>query len=319
MRRFLAALAWVLACTAHAQTYPTKPIKLIVPFAPGGSSEIVARSVAAEMSKSLGQQMIVDNRPGGAGNIAMQEAARAEPDGYTLILGHVGTLAVNPYMFPKLPYNVDKDFVPVALLAQVPNIFVVNAENVPAKNLKEFVALVKAKPGTLTYGSAGNGSAGHLAFEYLKLVTGIDVIHVPYKGTGPQITDLIGGRTDASSAGTPPLLPHIKSGKVRAIAVGMPKRIAILPDVATVAEQGYQGFETSQWYGLVAPAKTPEPIIKRLHAEAAKATKSKGVAERFEADNAIAIGSSPAEFAAFIKKEQARWSDVVKKANIKAE
>ena len=320
MNRAVTALAVLaLAGAAQAQTFPTKPIKLLVPFAPGGSSEIVARSVAAEMSKGLGQQMIVDNRPGGAGNIAMQEAARAEPDGYTLILGHVGTLAVNPYMFPKLPYNVDKDFVPITLLAQVPNIFVVNAERVPAKNLKEFVALAKSKPGELTYGSAGNGSAGHLAFEYLKLVTGIDVIHVPYKGTGPQITDLIGGRTDASSAGTPPLMPHIRSGKLRAIAIGMPKRIKALPDVATVAEQGYKGFETSQWYGLIAPAKTPEAVIKRLHAEAAKATASKAVHDRFDADNAIAVGSSPAEFAAFIKKEQARWSDVVKKANIKAE
>ena len=193
--------------------------------------------------------MIVENKPGGAGNVAMQDVARAEADGHTLILGHVGTLAVNPYMFPKLPYDVDKDFVPVSLLAKVPNIFVVSS-SVPAKDLKEFIALAKAKPGQLTYGSAGNGSAGHLAFEYLKLVTDIDVTHVPYKGTGPQITDLIGGRTDASSAGTPPLLPHVKSGKVRAIAVGMPQRIAVLPEVATVAEQGYAGFETSQWYGF---------------------------------------------------------------------
>jgi tripartite-type tricarboxylate transporter receptor subunit TctC len=204
------------------------------------------------------------------------------------------------------------------LLAQTPTVFVVSA-NVPAKDLKEFVALAKQKPGQLTYGSAGNGSAGHLAFEYLKLVTGIDVTHVPYKGTGPQITDLIGGRTDAALVGTPPILPHIKSGKVSPIAVGTPKRIAVLPNVATVAEQGYKGFETSQWFGLMAPAKTPEPIINRLHAEAAKAIKSRAVGERFAADNAIAVGSSPAEFAAFIKKEQERWSEVVKKASIKAE
>ncbi len=303
---------------ALAQTWPTKFVRLVVPFAPGGSSEIVARAMANEMSKTLGQQMIVENKPGGAGNIAMQEVARADPDGHTLILGHVGTLAVNPYMFSKLPYDTDKDFIPVSLLAKVPNIFVVNS-NLPAKNLKEFVALAKAKPGQLTYGSAGNGSAGHLAFEYLKLVTGIDVTHVPYRGTGPQITDLVGGRTDASSAGTPPLLPHVKSGKLRAIAVGMPQRIAVLPDVGTVAEQGYKGFETSQWYGLMAPAKTPDAVVKRISAEAAKATKSQAVAERFAADNAIAIGSTPAEFADYIKKEQTRWSDVVKKAKIQAE
>jgi tripartite-type tricarboxylate transporter receptor subunit TctC len=322
-RRLAAGSLWVLIVvtasgSAFAQAWPTKPIRLVVPFAPGGSSEVVARSVAAEMSKTLGQQMIVENKPGGAGNVAMQDVARSEPDGHTLILGHVGTLAVNPYMFPKLPYDVDKDFVPVSLLTKVPNIFVVNA-SVQAKDLKEFIGLAKAKPGQLTYGSAGNGSAGHLAFEYLKLVTGIDVTHVPYKGTGPQITDLIGGRTDASSAGTPPLLPHVKSGKVRAIAVGMPQRIAVLPEVATVAEQGYAGFETSQWYGLNAPAKTPDAVIKRLHADAAKAVKSPAVAERFAADNALSIGSTPAEFAEFIKQEQARWSDVVRRAKIKAE
>jgi tripartite-type tricarboxylate transporter receptor subunit TctC len=221
-------------------------------------------------------------------------------------------------MFAKLPYDVNRDFAPISLLAKVPNIFVVSAA-VPAKNLKEFVALAKSKPGQLTYGSAGNGSAGHLAFEYLKLVAGIDVVHVPYKGTGPQITDLIGGRTDASSAGTPPLLPHVKSGKIRAIAVGTPKRLASLPDTPTVIEQGYKGFETTQWYGLMAPAKTPAPVIKRLADEAAKATKAPSVKERFAADDAIAFGSTPAEFAAFIKEEQARWSDVVKKAKLKAD
>jgi tripartite-type tricarboxylate transporter receptor subunit TctC len=317
-RAFVVLAAFAFAGAAHAQTYPTKPVKLVVPFAPGGTSEVVARLIAAEMSKTLGQQMIVENKAGGAGNIAMQEVARAEPDGHTLILGHFGTLAVNPYMFAKLPYDVNRDFAPISLLAKVPNIFVVSAA-VPAKNLKEFVALAKSKPGQLTYGSAGNGSAGHLAFEYLKLVAGIDVVHVPYKGTGPQITDLIGGRTDASSAGTPPLLPHVKSGKIRAIAVGTPKRLASLPDTPTVIEQGYKGFETTQWYGLMAPAKTPAPVIKRLADEAAKATKAPSVKERFAADDAIAFGSTPAEFAAFIKEEQARWSDVVKKAKLKAD
>jgi tripartite-type tricarboxylate transporter receptor subunit TctC len=317
MRWLAAILALAVLAPAHAQ-YPTKPIRLVVPFAPGGSSSIVARVVAAEMSKELGQQIIIDNKPGGGGNVAMLEVARAEPDGYTLIIGHIGTLAVNPYMFAKLPFDVDKDFVPVSLLAKVPNIFVVNA-SVPAKDLKEFVALARAKPGQLNYGSAGNGSAGHLAFEYLKLVTNIDVAHVPYKGTGPQLTDLLGGRTDASSAGTPPLLPHVKSGKLRAIAVGLPLRIPSLPEVGTVAEQGYPGFETSQWYGIIAPAKTPEAIVMRLAAEAAKAAKTPAVAERFAADDAIAVGSTPAEFAAFIKQEQARWSEVVRKAGVKAD
>jgi tripartite-type tricarboxylate transporter receptor subunit TctC len=307
-----------LAAPALAQTYPAKPIRLIVPFAPGGSSEIIARAVAAEMSKGLGQQMIVENRPGGAGNIAMGEVARVEPDGYTLILGHIGTLAVNPYMFAKLPYDVDRDFAAIALLARVPAIYVVH-ESVPAKTLGEFVALAKKEPGKLYYGSAGNGSAGHLAFEYLKLATGIDVQHVPYKGTGPNITDLVAGRTQASSAGTPPLLPHIKAGKIRAIAVGTRERLGVLPDVGTVAEQGYAGFETSQWYGLNAPAKTPPAVVTRLADEANKALKSAFVTERFSTDGALAAGGTPAAYAEFIKAEQKRWSEVVRKAAIKAE
>jgi len=315
---FAAALLAGFAVAAQAQNFPTKPIRLVVPFAPGGSSSIVARSVAAEMEKGLGQSIIVDNKPGGGGNVAMLEVAKADPDGYTLIIGHVGSLAMNPFMYSKLPYDVDKDFAPVSLLAIVPAIFVVH-HSVPAKDLREFVALAKKEPGKLYYGSAGNGSAGHLAMEYLKQVTGIDIQHVPYKGTGPNIIDLVAGRTQAASAGTPPLMPHVKAGKLRVIAVGTAKRLHTLPDVGTVAEQGYPGFETSQWYGLNAPAKTPEPIIRRLAAEAAKAAHSPAVLERFAADDAQAVGSTPTEYAAFIKKEQERWSKVVRAANIKAD
>ncbi len=310
----------LLSFSTHsgAQTYPNKPIRLVVPFAPGGSSSIVARAVAAEMEKGLGQPIIVDNKGGGGGNVAMQEVAHADPDGYTLIVGHVGSLAMNPYIYDKLPYDVDRDFAPISLLAIVPAIFVVH-ESVPAKNLREFVALAKAQPGKLFYGSAGNGSAGHLAMEYLRQVTGIDIQHVPYKGTGPNIIDLVAGRTQAASAGTPPLMPHVKSGKLRVIAVGTSKRLHTLPDVGTVAEQGYPGFETSQWYGLNAPAKTPDAIIQRLALEAAKAAKSPKVAERFAADDAEGVGSTPAEYAAFVKKEQERWSKVVRAAKIKAD
>ena len=317
-RFFLFFLFCIFFEAGNAQTFPVKPIRLVVPFAPGGSSSIVARAIAAEMEKGLGQPMVIDNKPGGGGNVAMVEVANAEPDGYTLIIGHVGSLAMNPYMYDKLPYNVDKDFAAISLLAIVPAIFVVH-ESVPAKNLKEFVALAKANPGKLNYGSAGNGSAGHLAMEYLKQVTGIDIQHVPYKGTGPNVIDLVAGRTQASSAGTPPLMPHVKSGKLRVIAVGTAKRLHTLPDVGTVAEQGYPGFETSQWYGLNAPAKTPKAIIDRLALEAAKAAKSSSVSERFAADDADAIGSTPAEYAAYIKKEQARWSKVVRAANVKAD
>jgi tripartite-type tricarboxylate transporter receptor subunit TctC len=318
MNRFVvAALAALLTQAAQAQGWPTKPIRLVVPFAPGGSSSIVARAFAFEMEKGLGQPIVIDNKPGGAGNVAMQEVARADPDGYTLIIGHIGTLAVNPFMFEKLPFDTNKDFAAVSLLAKVPNIFVVYVD-VPAKDLREFVALAKQKPGELYYGSAGNGSAGHLAFEHLKLVAGIDVVHVPYKGTGPNLIDLVAGRTQASSAGTPPLLPHVKAGKLRVIAVGSTQRLAVLPDAPTVAEQGYPGFEATQWYGLNAPARTPQAIIDRLAAEAAKAAKQPAVSERFAVDSAEAVGSTPKEYAAFIAAEQARWGEVVRKAGIKA-
>ena len=318
MASLAAGLLAVVAFSVQAQGYPGKPIRLVVPFAPGGSSSIVARSMAAEMEKSLGQPFIVDNKPGGGGNVAMQEVAKSDPDGYTLIIGHVGTLAVNPYMFSKLPYDVDRDFAPVSLLAIVPAIFVVH-ESVPAKDLREFVALAKKSPGKLYYGSAGNGSAGHLAMEYLKQAAGIDIQHVPYKGTGPNIIDLVAGRTQAASTGTPALMQHVKSGKLRAIATGTSKRLLALPDVGTVAEQGYPGFETSQWYGLNAPAKTPEAIIQRLAAEVAKATRSPAVRERFAVDDAEAVSSTPAEYGAFIRKEQERWGKVVRAAGIKAD
>ena len=302
----------------QAQTYPNKPVRLVVPFAPGGSSTIVARSVAAEMEKGLGQPIVIENKGGGGGNLAMHDVARADPDGYTIIIGHVGSLAMTPFMTQNLGYDVNKDFAPISLLAKVPNIFVVHAD-VPAKNLGELVALAKAKPKDLYYGSAGNGSAGHLAMEYLKLVTGMQLQHVPYKGTGPNLVDLVAGRTHATSAGTPPLMPHVKAGKLRVIAVGTPQRLPTLPEVGTVAEQGYAGFEASQWYGLNAPAKTPPPIIKRLADEAAKAAKSPAVMERFKADDAEAIGSTPQEYADYIAKEQARWKDVIHRAGVKAD
>ena len=316
--RLLALLLALVAGMVHAQTYPTKAIRLVVPFAPGGSSSLVARSVAAEMSKALGQEMYIENKGGGGGNLAMNDAAHADADGYTLIIGHVGSLAMTPFMEKNLGYDVNRDFTAVSLLAKVPNIFVVH-ESVPAKDLREFVALAKKEPGKLNYGSAGNGSAGHLAMEYLKLVSGIELQHVPYKGTGPNLIDLVAGRTQATSAGTPPLMPHVKSGKLRVIAVGTPQRLATLPEVGTVAEQGYPGFETSQWYGLNAPAKTPPAIVKRLADEAAKAAKSPGVLQRYAADDAESVGSTPQEYADFIAKEQARWKDVIQKAGVKAD
>lgn len=305
-----------LPTAAVAQEFPTKPIRLIVPFAPGGTSEIIARTVAAEMSKTLGQNVIVENKPGGAGTIAMVETLKAPADGHTMILGHVGTLAVNPFAMAKQPYDVNRDFQPVSLLARVPNLFVVHPD-VPAKNLKEFVAYAKSKPGRLNYGSAGNASAGHLAYEYLAFVTGIQMVHIPYRGTGPQMIDLIAGRTDTASAGAPALMSYIKNGQVRPIAIGMPERIAALPDVPTVAEQGYAGFETSQWYGLMVPSAVPKAVVAKLNAAANAALKTKPVADRFSRDNAVFGPGTPEDFAKFIKGEQARWSDVVKRSGLK--
>jgi tripartite-type tricarboxylate transporter receptor subunit TctC len=312
----LGALLAALTAHAAAQTYPTKPIKLIIPFAPGGSSEIVARTVASKMSESLGQQMIVESKPGGAGNIAMQEVAHAAPDGYTLIIGHIGSLAVNPFMFKNLPYDVNKDFTPISLLVKIPTIYVAYA-GLPVTNLKELAALAQQRE--VFYGSAGNASAGHLAIEYLKLAMKVPLSHVPYKGTGPMLQDLLGGRTDMSAAGVPPLIQHVRSGKLRAIATGNPQRLAAMPDVPTVAEQGYPGFETSQWYGIIGPAGMPDAIVKRLADEAAKAVRAKDVQEKFAADSATVVGDTPQEFAAFIRQEQYRWEGVIKAAGIKAD
>ncbi len=313
----LAVLA-LTAPSAMAQQYPSKPIVLVVPFAPGGTSELISRLVAQKLTERLGQQVVVENRPGAAGNIAMEQVARAAPDGYTLILGHIGTLAVNPAMFPKLPYDAIKDFAPVSLIAAVPNIVTVNPA-VPAKTLKEFLDLARAKPGSINYGSAGNGSAGHLAMEYLKRIAKADMVHVPYKGTGPMLTDLLAGQTQATFTGSSPLIPHIKSGKLRALAVGSAVRIPSLPEVPTVAESGFAGFETSQWYGIIAPAKTPPAIIQKLSVEIAQVMKQPDVIARLSGDGTVMIGSTPNEFAAYISKEMKRWGEVVHDANIKAE
>jgi len=313
----VAGLASIHTGAAFAQSWPSKPLRFIVPFAPGGSSEIVARALAAEMSKTIGQNVFVENKPGGAGNIAMQEVANAT-DEHTLILGHIGTLAVNPYIFPKLPYDPIKDFTPITLISKVPSLYVVHPD-LPVKNLQEFVAYAKAHPGQLNYGSAGNGSAGHLAFEYLKLSTDTFVLHVPYRGTGPMLTDLMAGRLQASAAGAPALMQFIKAGKLRCIAAGASTRLPQLPDVATVAEQGYKGFEMTQWYGLLAPSKMAKANIDKLEKEAISAARNKAVHDKLNQDNALAIGNTRAEFEAFIKQEQNRWKPVIARAHIKPE
>ena len=309
----LTGLPW----QANAQSnWPSKPVRFVVPFVPGGTSDIVARTVANELTKQLSQPVLIDNKSGGGGVPAMQEVARAPADGHTLILGHVGSLAVNPYIFANTGYDVNRDFAPVTLLAKVPSLFVIHPD-VPARNFSEFVAYVRRNPGRLNYGSAGNASAGHLAMEYLKLATGMFITHIPYRGTGPALTDLLAGRTQAFSAGTPALLPYIRSGKLRAIATGTPQRLPSLPDLPTVAEMGYKGFESVQWYGVMVPGATPPDTIKRIQEECRKALRSPTITERFASEDALIGGEPAAEFAAFIAQQQKLWKDIVLKARIK--
>ncbi len=295
--------------------WPSKPIRWIVPFAPGGTSSIVARSISAELTKQMGTAFVIDNKGGGGGVPAMQELLRAPADGYTIVMSHIGLMAVNPLIYPDAGYDVNKDFVPVTLLNRIPSLFCVH-KDVPVTDLKSFVAYAKARPGQLNYASAGNASAGHLAVEALKLKTGIFMTHIPYRGTGPALNDFLAGRAEFFSAGTPALLPHIKSGAVRCIAVGSAQRISVLPNVQTVAET-YPGFETVQWYGIHARAGTPQSIINRLQQECAKALKAPDVVAKHEAESAVPGGGSPKEYAEFVAKEQARWKEVVIKANIK--
>ena len=316
LRRTLLLSSAGLALPSWADSaWPNRTIRLLVPFAPGGSSEIVARTVAAELTKSLGQTMYVENKPGGAGNVAMAEVARSD-DQHTLVLGHIGTLAVNPYIFDKLPYDPVKDFRPVTLLAKVPSLYVVHPD-VPAKTLPEFVAYAAKRPGQLNYGSAGNGSAGHLAMEYLKMAANLFILHVPYRGTGPQLTDLLAGRLQIAAVGAPAVLQFIKAGKLRCLATGSKERLPQLPDVPTVAEQGFPGFEMTQWYGLLAPATMAPASVDKLAVEAAKAIRSTGSKERLGADSAEAVGNTPAQFAAFIAQEQQRWKPVIQRAKVR--
>jgi len=305
------------ALSSSAQSeWPSKPVRWIVPFATGGTSNIVARSVANELSKQLGVPFLIDNKGGGGGVPSMQEIVRTPADGYTLILGHIGSLAVNPLIYPDSGYDVNKDFAPVTLLAKVPSLFVVH-KDVPVKDFNSFVAYVKARPGQLNYASAGNASAGHLAIEALKLATGLFITHIPYRGTGPALNDVLAGRIQIFSAGTPALLQHIRSGSLKCLAVGTQQRISALPEVPTVAECGYKDFETVQWYGLNVKAGTPVEIIHKLQVECAKALSAPELAARFESESAVTGGGPPAEYARFIQKEQARWKEVVIKGQIK--
>jgi tripartite-type tricarboxylate transporter receptor subunit TctC len=310
-----AAAALALPAWAQAKPWPQRSVRCVVPFAPGGSSEIIARATAFELTKSLGQTVYVENKPGAAGNVAMQEVARSD-DQHTLILGHIGTLAVNPYMFDRLPYDPNRDFKPVSLLAKVPSLYLVHPD-LPVKNLREFVEYVKKRPGQLSYGSAGNGSAGHLAMEYLKMVTDTFIVHVPYRGTGPQLTDLLAGRLQAASVGAAAVIQFVRTGKLRCIATGTLQRLPQLPDVPTVAEQGWPGFEMTQWYGIMGPANLPQAAVEALASASGSAVRQPATTEKFSSDAVIGVGTGPAEFARFIAQEQQRWKPVVDRARIR--
>ncbi|MCW5604184.1 MAG: tripartite tricarboxylate transporter substrate binding protein [Burkholderiales bacterium] len=312
----VAAAFFTLAPLAAAQTYPTKPIRLVVPFTPGGSTDILARVVGQKLTEAFGTQVIIDNRPGAGGTIGVEIVARAAPDGYTLVMGHIGTFGVNPSLYPKLPYDAVKNFQPITLVALVPNLMSVS-QKLPVKSIKEFVALAQSKPGALNYGSGGNGSAAHLASEYLKLLTKTDIVHIPYKGTAPAITDLIAGNISMMITGVPPQMPHIKAGRLRPLGVATAKRLSLFPDLPTIAEGGVPDYEATQWYGVLAPAGTPRAVVARLHSEIVKSLSGADVKQRLAGDAAEPVGNTPEEFGAFIRKEIARWAPVIKASGAK--
>lgn len=307
---FGAALALATPATpAVAQDYPTRPIKLLVPFTPGGGTDILARTIAGKMSENMGQQIVVENRPGGNTLVASELVVQAAPDGYTLIL-QTNNFAANPTLYKnKITFDTLKDFDPVALVAGNPHVLVVNP-SVPARTLEEFIALAKSKPGTLTFASAGSGTVNHLSGELLEMLTGIDMVHVPYRGSGSVMPDLLGGQVNALFAAMPTVTAHIKAKRLYPIAVTTPKRFRGLPDVPTIAESGYPDYDFSSWFGILAPAGTPKPVISRLNAEVAKALKDPAVQDRLH-DYEI-FGSTSEAFAEFIKVQIERTAKIIK-------
>lgn len=314
-----AAGAASAALPAVAQAFPDRPLRIVVPFTPGGSADVLARAIGTEIGRTLNQPVVIENVPGAGGSLGGERAAKAPADGYTLFMGHVGTLAVNPALYPKLPYDPLRSFAPVAWVARVPNLLVVHP-SVPARSLQELVALAKARPGQLAYGSGGNGSAAHTTMEYLKLQTGTSLLHIPYRGTAPSVNDLLANQVQVLFTGVPALLSHVKAGRMRALAVSSPKRLALLPDVPTVAESGVpgtRGFEADQWYGLVAPAGTPGDIVALLNQHVNRALTSVEVRARLAAEGAEATPATPEAFGQLIAAEIPRWGKVVKSAAIR--
>jgi tripartite-type tricarboxylate transporter receptor subunit TctC len=310
-----AVAAGCVASVAHAQRYPTRPIRWIVPIPPGATADIITRLVAARLSEALGQQVVVDNRPGGVFTVGSEIVAKAQADGYT-----IGTLltphVVNPFVTKNLPYDTDRDFTPVSLLVIVPGVMTMYP-GVGANTLKDVIALAKSKPGQLNYASPGPLTSGHLSMELLKLQAGIDITHIPYKGGAPAIIDLIGGRVQFLISGPPGVLPHIKAGRLKPIAVTAAKRSPGLPDTPTFQESGMPGFDTYEWYGVFAPGNLPKPILAKLSAEIARIIKLPEMSERLASQGALPVGNTSDEFAAFVKREMATWGKVAQKVGLK--
>ncbi|MBI5259351.1 MAG: tripartite tricarboxylate transporter substrate binding protein [Burkholderiales bacterium] len=322
----LGTLAGLASGPAGAQTaWPSKPVRIVVPFAAGGTTDILARALAPELQKAFGQPFVVDNKPGSGGNTGAADVAKSAPDGYTLLMGTVGTHAINAALYPKMPFDHVKDFAPVTLVAGVPNVLVLNpafAQKYGIHTVADFTRVAKANPGKFNMASSGNGTSIHLAGELFKSMTGTFVVHVPYRGSGPALIDLMGGSMDLMFDNLPSAMPHIKSGKLKALAVTSGSRSAALPELPTVEEAGgkeLKGYEASSWFGLVAPAGTPADVVSRLQQETAKALNSPALKERLQAQGAIPSGNTPAEFAKFIAAETAKWAKVVKASGAKVD
>ena len=325
-RRPLIVAAAVLPLATRAQSvWPTKPVRIVVPFAAGGTTDILARALAPELQRAFGQPFVVDNKPGAGGNSGAAEVAKSAPDGHTLLMGTVGTHAINVALYPKLPYDPARDFVPITLVAGVPNVLVMNpaaAQRYGINTVPDLIRVLQANPGKLNMASSGNGTSIHLSGELFKSLTGTYMVHIPYRGSGPALMDLIGGTMDLMFDNLPSALPHIKAGKLKALAVTSATRSTALPDLPTVAEAGgpaLKGYEASSWFGLLAPAGTPPEVVARLQQETAKALLSPALKERLLAQGAIPSGMPPAEFAKFIAVETKKWAQVVKASGAKVD
>jgi tripartite-type tricarboxylate transporter receptor subunit TctC len=323
-RALVAALAALVGATtsasalAQAASYPNRPIRIVVPFPVGGIADTFSRTIAIKLTEVWGQPVVVENKTGAGGNIGAELVAKSAPDGYTLVMGNIGSHAVNVSLFKNIPFDPIKDFVPIAHVLDAEGLLVVNP-SVTANSVREILEMARAQPGKLSYASGGLGTTSHLAGELFKSTAKVDIVHVPYKGNSPAITDLLGGQTQMSFATMPTVLPHVKAGKLRAIAsIGLARTVA-LPDVPTVAESGLPGFEVSNWIGLFAPAGTPPDIVAKLNAEVQKIMRSPDVQKRLEAEGARFIPTTPGQFAAFQKDELVKWAKIIKDANIKAE